>query len=114
MADNATLPYEPGVLPVLQSKAVTKAYYNKLAKVYDLLSEAAEKPMRDKGIKKLAPKSGEKILEIGFGTGHCLVQIGQAVGPGGKVLGMDISDQMVAHAQALLDKEKLTDRAELK
>jgi demethylmenaquinone methyltransferase/2-methoxy-6-polyprenyl-1,4-benzoquinol methylase len=114
MADNATLQYEPGVLRVLQSKAATKAYYNKIAKVYDLLSEEAEKPMREKGIQKLAAKPGEHILEIGFGTGHCLVEIGNAVGPGGKVLGMDISEEMLAHAQELLAKEKLTDRAELR
>jgi hypothetical protein len=32
------------------------------------LSEEAEKPMREAGLKKLAAKSGERILEVGFGT----------------------------------------------
>jgi ubiquinone/menaquinone biosynthesis C-methylase UbiE len=114
MTTNSSTPYEPGVLRVLQSKEETRHYYNKIAKVYDLLSEDAEKPMREAGIKKLAAKPGESILEIGFGTGHCLVEIARAVGPNGKVLGIDISDQMLALAQELLAKEGLADRAELK
>jgi ubiquinone/menaquinone biosynthesis C-methylase UbiE len=114
MTTDSSPPYEPGVLRVLQSKEETRHYYNKIAKVYDLLSEDAEKPMREAGIKKLAAKPGESILEIGFGTGHCLVEIARAVGPNGKVLGIDISDQMLALAQELLAKEGLADRAELK
>jgi ubiquinone/menaquinone biosynthesis C-methylase UbiE len=102
---NETLPYEPGVLRVLQSKEETRHYYNKIAKVYDLMSEEAEKPMREAGIKKLAAKPGERILEVGFGTGHCLVEIAREVGPNGWALGIDISDQMLKHAQELLVKE---------
>ena len=75
MTDKSALPYEPGVLRVLQTKDVTRQYYNKIAKVYDLLSEEAEKPMREAGLKKLAARPGETILEVGFGTGHCLVEI---------------------------------------
>jgi ubiquinone/menaquinone biosynthesis C-methylase UbiE len=112
--DDKTLDYEPGVLRVLQSKEQTRHYYNKIARVYDLLSEEAEKPMREAGLKKLAPAQGERILEIGFGTGHSLVQIARAVGPGGKALGIDISDEMLRHAQELLAKEGLADRAELR
>jgi hypothetical protein len=54
MKEDSSLPYEPGVLRVFQSKDSTKAFYNKIAKVYDLLSEEAEKPMRETGLKKLA------------------------------------------------------------
>ncbi len=114
MSETPALQYEPGVLRVLQTKDVTRQYYNKIAKVYDLLSEQAERPMREAGLKKLAAKPGDNILEIGFGTGHCLVEIARAVGPIGTVLGIDISDQMLALAQELLAKEGLADRAELK
>ncbi len=113
MSNDPYLPYEPGVLRVFQSKDSTKAFYNKIAKVYDLLSEEAEKPMRETGLKKLAPQPGERILEIGFGTGHCLVEIAKAVGPKGKALGIDISDQMVALAHDLLQRRGLAERTEL-
>jgi len=106
--------YEPGVLRVLQSKEQTKAFYNKIAKVYDVLSEESEQPMRESGLKKLAAKTGESILEVGFGTGHCLVEIAKAVGPSGKVLGIDISDRMLKHAEELMAKAGLADRADLK
>ena len=114
MAAESQIDYEPGVLRVLQTKEVTRAYYNKLAKVYDVLSEDAERPMREKGITKLSAQPGEQILEVGFGTGHCLVEIAKSVGPNGRVMGIDISDQMLAHARELLMKEGLIDRAELK
>ena len=114
MTTDPSLSYEPGVLRIFQSKDSTKAYYNKIAKVYDLLSEEAEKPMREAGLKKLAPQRGERILEVGFGTGHCLVEIAKAVGSSGMVLGIDISDQMVAHSQDLLKREGLAERVELK
>ena len=86
MADDASLDYEPGVLRVLQTKAETKAFYNKIAKVYDLLAEHSERAMREKGIEMLAPSPGEHLLEIGFGTGHVLVELAQAVGTNGKSL----------------------------
>jgi ubiquinone/menaquinone biosynthesis C-methylase UbiE len=61
--------HQPGVLRVLQSKGETKAFYNKIAKVYDLLAEHTEEPVRQAGLDLLSAQSGEKVLEIGFGTG---------------------------------------------
>jgi demethylmenaquinone methyltransferase/2-methoxy-6-polyprenyl-1,4-benzoquinol methylase len=100
-------------LPVLQSKEEIKAYYSKIAKVYDLLAERSEQPMREKGLSSLAPRPGERILEIGFGTGHCLVELADAVGPKGKVYGIDISEQMLSRSRHLLVENGLADRAEL-
>jgi ubiquinone/menaquinone biosynthesis C-methylase UbiE len=114
MTASSTSDYEPGVLRVFQSKEERRHYYNKIAGVYDFLAEEAEKPMRQAGLKKLAVQSGECILEVGFGTGHCLVEIAQAVGESGKVLGIDISDKMVTLATELLAKVDMSDRTELK
>lgn len=113
MPDPASLDPEPGVLRVLQTKQQTKAYYNKIAKVYDLMSEHAERPMREHGLRLLNAQPGETVLEIGFGTGHCLVQLAKAVGPTGLVRGIDISEKMVEFAEKLLRKEGLADRVEL-
>jgi demethylmenaquinone methyltransferase/2-methoxy-6-polyprenyl-1,4-benzoquinol methylase len=113
MADDQSLDYEPGVLRVLQTKEQTKHYYDKIAKVYDFLSEEAEKPMREAGLRMLAPQAGERILEIGFGTGHCLVEIARAVGSQGRAVGLDISQEMRNLAAELLRREGLADRAEL-
>jgi demethylmenaquinone methyltransferase/2-methoxy-6-polyprenyl-1,4-benzoquinol methylase len=105
--------YEPGVSRVLQSKDETKSYYNKIAQVYDLLAEHSEQPMRERGLALLAPQTGEHILEIGFGTGHCIVELARAVGPDGAVLGIDISDAMLSLADELLRREGLASRVAL-
>lgn len=111
---NDQLPaYEPGVLRVFQSKDETKAFYNKIAKVYDLLAEHSEQPMREIGLQILAAQPGETILEVGFGTGHCLVELARAVGPSGRVLGIDLSENMLEETRALVKKEQLDDSIEL-
>jgi demethylmenaquinone methyltransferase/2-methoxy-6-polyprenyl-1,4-benzoquinol methylase len=105
-----TLDCEPGVLRVFQSKAETKSFYDKIATVYDLLAERSEQPMREAGLKLLAAAPGETILEIGCGTGHCLVELTHAVGPQGKVLGVDISENMLDETRKLLSQEQLLER----
>ncbi len=96
------------------SRAETKALYDKIAKVYDLLSEHTEGPVREAGLRMLAPQPGEMVLEIGFGTGHALVWLARAVGPPGKVYGIDLSDGMMVVARDLLWQEGIADRVELR
>ncbi len=104
---------QPEVLRVLQTKDETKAFYNKISKVYDLLADQSEEPIRQAGLEMLNARPGEKVLEIGFGTGHCLVALARAVGPTGKVYGIDLSDEMLKLAQENLEKEGLAERVEL-
>lgn len=96
------------------SRAETKALYDKIAKVYNLLSEHTEGRVRDAGFRMLALRPGESALEIGFGTGHALVSMARAVAPGGRVYGIDLSDGMLAEAQELLRRECLADLVELR
>ncbi len=113
MKNENSLEYEPGVLRVLQSKSEREAYYNKIAMVYDLLAENSERAMREAGLVKLAVTPGERILEIGFGTGHCLVDLAKSIGPTGKVFGIDISENMVSIARELIEKSQIADRVEV-
>jgi ubiquinone/menaquinone biosynthesis C-methylase UbiE len=106
-------PAQPGVLRVFNSKEETRNYYDRIAKIYDLMADHSEAPARQAGLELLAVQPGEKVLEVGFGTGHCLVALAQAVGPTGKVYGIDISDAMHQHAEENLQKAGLADRAEL-
>ena len=99
MPDEVTIDYEPGVLRVLQTKSETKAFYDKIANVYDLLAEHSERPTRATGLKLLAAAPGEHVLEIGFGTGHILAELANPVGPTGKIFGIDLSENMLDHAR---------------
>ncbi|MGC9948742.1 MAG: methyltransferase domain-containing protein [Bryobacteraceae bacterium] len=99
---------------MMLSRAETKALYDKIAKVYDLLSEHTEGPVCEEGLRMLAPQPGETVLEIGYGTGHALVWLARAVGPSGKVHGIDLSDGMMAVTESLIRHEGVADRAELR
>jgi demethylmenaquinone methyltransferase/2-methoxy-6-polyprenyl-1,4-benzoquinol methylase len=85
MPDQSSLSYEPSVARVFNSREETRHYYNKIARIYDLMAEHSEGPMREMGVKMLDVRPGEKVLEIGFGTGHCIVELAKAAEPDGLV-----------------------------
>lgn len=98
---------------VKRSREAARVSYNRLSRWYDLLAGSSEKKYRDHGLKILSARSGERILEIGFGTGHCLVALAQAVGPSGQVIGVDISEGMLAIAQERLQHNGVYERVVL-
>jgi hypothetical protein len=63
------------VLRVFRTRAQVRAFYHKVSRVYDLLSERSEAPMRKAGLRLLEVARGERLLELGFGTGHSLVAL---------------------------------------
>lgn len=102
------------VLRVFQTRDQTKAFYNKISRAYDLLADHSEAPVRQAGLDLLMAKPGEKVLEIGFGTGHCLVKLAEAVGPSGSVFGLDLADEMLKMAKANLSAAGMVGRARLR
>lgn len=113
MPDSPASAAERGVLRVLTTKSETQAFYDKIAHIYDMMSEKTEGPLKQQGLGKLAAKPGERILEIGFGTGHCLTALAESVGPSGRVFGIDLSPKMRDLAQKNLGDRHLAERAEL-
>ena len=97
----------------MQTRKETKAFYDKIAKVYDLLSEHSEQPIRNIGLEKLDVREGERILEIGFGTGLSLVDLARLAGAEGRIFGADISDQMLDVARQKLRDQRLEARVEM-
>ena len=47
----------------------------------------------------LDPRPGERILDLGCGTGHLTAEMAAAVGPEGDVVGIDRSEAMIADAR---------------
>ena len=102
----------PGVLRVPRTKEQAKQLYNRISKVYGYLA-AFERKYAEMALEHLSVKEGETVLEIGFGSGHCLKRIAESVGEMGKAYGVDISSGMLGVARRKLDKAGLMDRVEL-
>ena len=83
---------------VTRSKQQARKYYNAISRFYDLLSGRAEKRLCDFAIQRLSIQPGERVLEIGIGTGRGLRGIAERIGPSGSAVGIDISDGMLAVA----------------
>ncbi|MFC1540382.1 class I SAM-dependent methyltransferase, partial [Gemmatimonadota bacterium] len=65
---------------------------------------------RAAGVRKLDPREGEVILEIGFGTGRSILTLADAVGASGKVYGIDISQGMFNVTRFRVEKAGMTER----
>ena len=101
------------VLRVTRTKAQAKASYDRMSSVYDYFSGVFEQKYRNMALQRLNITRGETVLEIGFGTGHSLKQMAEAVGEEGKVYGIDISSGMLAVSRRRLEKAGLWGRVEL-
>lgn len=98
---------------VIRSKEQAKTAYDRLSKWYDLLAGNFEKKAREIALTKLNVQEGEKVLEIGFGTGHCILSIAQSVGKNGKVYGLDISEGMLNVTASRVKEAGLSERVNL-
>lgn len=83
----------------LLARQTTARAYDRLSRWYDLLTGRAERLLTGTCVEMLGAKPGQRILEIGPGTGHGLVALASAVGPGGWVVGLDLSAGMLSVAQ---------------
>jgi len=91
----------------------TRTFYDRISRVYDRLADADEHVAREKGLQLLGVAEGERVLEVGFGTGHALVDLARAVGSSGSVDGVDISTGMLAVAGHRLKDEGLSEIVKL-
>jgi demethylmenaquinone methyltransferase/2-methoxy-6-polyprenyl-1,4-benzoquinol methylase len=69
--------------------------YDRLSRWYDWFA-GSEKRFTDAGLRLLDPRPGERILEIGSGTGHALAHLADA---GGRITGLDLSAGMLSRAR---------------
>ena len=63
------------------------------------------KPIADTLIDRAKPKAGERIIDVGCGSGATSIAFAQEVGPSGHVFGVDISGPMLARARASAPKD---------
>ncbi|HEX6523829.1 MAG TPA: methyltransferase domain-containing protein [Streptosporangiaceae bacterium] len=79
--------------------------YRKKAKHYDFTSRLYPAPgypqraQRLRAVQALGLRAGDSVIDIACGTGLNFPLLEQAVGPGGRIVGVDLTDAMLAHAQ---------------
>ncbi len=62
-------------------------------------------PIAEALIDRAAPKSGERIIDVGCGSGATTIAFAQKVAPSGHVLGVDVSGPMLTRARQSAPKE---------
>ena len=96
----------------MTSNASHKSIYRKRARFYDIAANLfyligfREKHYREQAVKMLAVKSGSTVVELGCGTGLNFSLLQRAVGPEGKIIGVDMSEAMLAQAQKRINKHR--------
>jgi phosphatidylethanolamine/phosphatidyl-N-methylethanolamine N-methyltransferase len=89
-------------MAIVTSETVQKAY-RRYARYYDLVFGAIFHPGRNTAIEHLHCEPGDRILEVGVGTGLSLSLYPENV----KVVGIDLSKEMLQRAQKKAKEEDL-------
>ena len=63
------------------------------------------RPVADILIDRAKPKTGERVIDVGCGSGVTSIAFAQKVGPSGHVFGIDVSGPMLDRARASAPKE---------
>lgn len=87
------------------NRQATRANYDRLSRWYDILSGSSERPARERGVEMLDIQPGERVLEIGCGTGEALSALAARAGCSGCVLGLDLSAGMLRRAKSKLGRD---------
>jgi S-adenosylmethionine-diacylgycerolhomoserine-N-methlytransferase len=96
---------------VSDAAALMDRMYRRQRHIYDL-SRKFYLLGRDEAIVRLRPASGDKVLEIGCGTGRNLVKLAQAY-PEPWLFGLDVSREMLATAASSTARAGLASRISL-
>ena len=52
-------------------------FYDRISNAYDFIADSSEHQAREMGEKALALQAGERVLEIGYGTGNTILDLAQ-------------------------------------
>jgi demethylmenaquinone methyltransferase/2-methoxy-6-polyprenyl-1,4-benzoquinol methylase len=90
--------------------AIVRQKYSKIAGIYDLtmpffkLLGLTTDAWRKKAVRALDLRPGSTVLDLACGTGLNFPFLQEAVGPTGKIIGVDLTPEMLAEAQKRIER----------
>lgn len=100
-------------ISVLPSRQRTRMAYNHLSRWYDWFSSGSELLLVRLGLQTLNLAKGDKVLDIGFGTGEAILEMAGSVGNSGNVFGIDISTGMFKVTKRKIQKMGISEQIQL-
>ncbi len=82
--------------------------FDRAADTYDQVGVAWFGPIAGGLVREAAPRPGERVLDIGVGRGAALFPLADAVGPTGRVTGIDLAPRMIEATAAAVAQRGLT------
>ncbi|MEM9645466.1 MAG: methyltransferase domain-containing protein, partial [Planctomycetota bacterium] len=89
-------------------------FYDRISSAYDAIADSNEHAARESGQSLLDVHPGERVLEIGFGTGNSLLDFANDVGETGRVCGIDVSQGMLDVANRKIRDTPMAARVDLR
>ena len=86
--------------------------YNEVVDLFDKYTEQVTRHLPVPMMSMAGVKANQRVLDIGTGTGVVALEVARKLGDEGQVVGIDLSDGMLATANEKADKEGLAAKAE--
>jgi len=90
------------------------ASYDGVAEAFDRFSERFSSPLARRLLDAARVGPSDRVLDVGTGTGVVALQAAARLAPGSRVVGIDISEEMLATARAKAARLAHADRIELR
>ncbi len=97
--DDRTPPFQRLARLFTPNRSAALRQYRSRARIYDF-ELALFEPVRQRAIDLLSLKSGDRVLDVGCGTGLSLTALEGLVGASGAIVGIEQSPEMLERARA--------------
>ena len=92
--------FDPGAIRDIYARRAV--HYDRDVALYKLMG-FREQRYRDAAIEALRLKSGDVVVDLGCGNGRNFASLEAAVGPEGRLIGVDLTEEMLAGARERVD-----------